>query len=86
MVRSIGFEPIHPEETDLQSAAALQLYRLRKINYGAWPPSPGKFHTSLRSSATHYSAIHHSKMLCLLPTRSKLVHLVFCLVAAKVIH
>ena len=29
MVRSIGFEPIHPEETDLQSAAALQLYRLR---------------------------------------------------------
>ena len=29
MVRKIGFEPIHPVETDLQSAAALQLYRLR---------------------------------------------------------
>lgn len=72
MVRSIGFEPIHPEETDLQSAAALQLYRLRKINYGAWPQTifPGELHTSLRSSATHYSVIHHSKMLCLLPTRS----------------
>ena len=31
LVRKIGFEPIHPEETGLQPAAALQLYRLRII-------------------------------------------------------
>lgn len=28
LVGRVGFEPTHPEETDLQSAAALQLYRL----------------------------------------------------------
>ena len=27
MVGGVGFEPTHPEGTDLQSAAALQLYR-----------------------------------------------------------
>lgn len=30
LVEMIGFEPIHPKGTDLQSAAALQLYRISR--------------------------------------------------------
>ena len=32
LVGEVGFEPTHPEETALQAAAALQLYRLPIFN------------------------------------------------------